>query len=311
MAKKETFTFLSKDGKTQIHCIKWTPEDGNYRAILQLTHGMVEYIDRYDAFANFMTTQGFLVVGNDHLGHGDSVVSKEDWGYFAPNPSDTLIEDMHTLRTMTQEEGKPYFMLGHSMGSFMLRKYLIHHADGVKGAIIMGTNVMPDQTVNLAMRIAKMQAGIFGWRHRSKLLQQLSYSKPYKRFDLTGKDTSNSWLTKDEEIVKAYYADPRCTFLFTDNAYLGMFEAILECCNKENAGKLPKDLPLFFVSGAMDPVGEFGKSVKQAAHLYMDAGMTDVTWKLYEDDRHEILNELDKETVYKDIAAWLAVHMEQ
>lgn len=308
MAKKENFTFLSNDGKTQIHAVKWIPDDGNYHGILQITHGMVEFIDRYDAFASYMTTQGFLVVGHDHLGHGESVVSKEDWGYFAPNPSEIVVADMHTLRTKCEEEGKPYFMLGHSMGSYMLRKYLAIHGEGVQGAIIMGTGYLPNGTVKTAMAVAKIQAAFLGWRHRSKLLQQLSYSKPYKRYSLDGADITNSWLTKDTEIVKAYYADPRCTFVFTDNAYMGLFEAVLYSCQPENVAKVPKDLPIFFVSGADDPVGDLGEGVKHVYDMFKDAGATDITWKLYENDRHEILNETDKETVYKDIASWIAVH---
>ena len=100
MAKEEKFTFLSADGKTTIHAVRWIPEDGNYEAILQITHGMIEFVERYRPFADFLTQNAFMVVGHDHLGHGDSVASREDWGYFAENPSDTVITDMHTLRTM-------------------------------------------------------------------------------------------------------------------------------------------------------------------------------------------------------------------
>ena len=118
MTKEEKFTFLSADGKTTIHAVKWIPEDGKYEAILQITHGMIEFVERYRPFAEFLTENGFMVVGHDHLGHGDSVASKDDWGYFAENPSDTVIADMHALRTMIQKEnpGVPYFMMGHSMG---------------------------------------------------------------------------------------------------------------------------------------------------------------------------------------------------
>ena len=131
MTKGEKFTFLSADGKTTIHAVKWIPEDGKYEAILQITHGMIEFVERYRLFAEFLTENGFMVVGHDHLGHGDSVASKDDWGYFAENPSDTVIADMHALRTMIQKEnpGVPYFMMGHSMGSYMLRKYLTIHND--------------------------------------------------------------------------------------------------------------------------------------------------------------------------------------
>ena len=140
------FTFLSNDGKTAVHAVKWAPDSGEYKGILQISHGMIEYIERYAPFAEFLTAKGYMVVGHDHIGHGQSVASQEDWGYFCEgNPSDVLVADMHKLRTMIQEDNPdvPYFMLGHSMGSFMLRKYLAVHSDKLRGAIIMGTGFIP------------------------------------------------------------------------------------------------------------------------------------------------------------------------
>ena len=311
MTKEEVFSFPSADGRTTVHAVRWTPEDGKYRAVLQITHGMVEYIERYRAFAEFLNDNGFLVVGHDHIGHGESVVSKDEWGFFAEHPSDTVVADMHTLREITRKEhpGVPYFMLGHSMGSYMLRKYLAIHGEGLTGAIIMGTGCIPDNTTKLAMLIAKLQAAFFGWHHRSKLLQKLSYDKYYHQFDLTGKDASNSWLTKDEEIVKTYYADPKCTFVFTVNAYMGLFEAVLFDNQQENIEAVPKSLPLFFVSGAMYPVGGCGSGVKKVYNKFDAAAKEDITWKLYDNDRHEILNETDRDVVYHDILAWMNVHL--
>ena len=309
MAKKEEFTFLSKDGRTEVHAAAYTPDDGEYRATLQITHGMVEYFGRYEAFAEFLAGEGFRVVGHDHVGHGDSIVSKDDWGYVGDGPSSIWINDMHTLRTMCQEEGKPYFMLGHSMGSYLLRQYLSLYGNNLTGAIIMGTGYMPEGTVKLAMKVAKFQAAFLGWRHRSKLLQKLSYSKPYKRFSLDGSDLKNTWLTKDEEIARKYYSDPKCTFIFTVNAYMGLFEAVLDSCSTESIARLPKELPVFLVSGQDDPVGDLGVGVKKVYDLYQEAGLNDVTWQLYANDRHEILNETDREKVYKDILSWMNVRI--
>ena len=313
MTREEHFGFLSKDGKTTIHAVKWIPESGEYKAILQITHGMVEYIERYRTFAEYLNEQGFLVVGHDHLGHGASITSEEDWGYFSDeNPSDTLVEDMHQLRMMIQKENEsiPYYMMGHSMGSYMLRKYLCIHPEKVSGAVIMGTGSMPDSTMKMGLFMCKLIATFRGWHYRSKLLQKMSYSKPYHKYDLYGKDYANSWLSKNVENVKAYYAEPRCTFLFTVNGYKGLMEAVLYDNQKENVAKVPKNLPLLFVSGQDDPVGDLGEGVKRAYDLYKDAGLTDITYKLYENDRHEILNEPDCEKIYADIAAWLNVHIE-
>ncbi len=307
MAKEKHFSFQSNNGKTAIHGVKWMPENGECRAILQIVHGMVEYIERYRPFAEYLTQQGILVVGHDHLGHGASVNREEEWGYFAEEPSNMLVADIHKLRVKMQKEypSVPYFMLGHSMGSYMLRKYLCIHHRNLAGAVIMGTGYVPDATLRFGLGLCKIVAGLRGWDYRSKFLQSLAYGRPYRKYDLYGKNYENSWLTKDVEIVKNYYADPRCTFLFTANGYYGLMEAILYDNQKKNVGKVPKELPLFIVSGAKDPVGDFGRGVKKVCQMYQEAGIRDLTCKLYEDDRHEILNETDRLQVYADICRWI------
>lgn len=307
------FTFLSNDGKTAVHAVKWTPDSGEYSAILQITHGMVEFIERYIPFAEFLTTKGYMVVGHDHIGHGQSVASQEDWGYFCEsNPSDVVVEDMHKLRSLIQEDNPevPYFMLGHSMGSFMLRKYLALHNDNLRGAIIMGTGFIPENMTSLALKLTAIVGKLRGSKHRSKLIQSLAFGADYKGFDMTGEQPENSWLTKDVEIVKAYYNEPRCTFMFTVNGYQGLFEAVNFSCNPENVAKIPKKLPLFIVSGEQDPVGGLGKGVKDVYDMYKETGMFDLTYKLYENDRHEILNETDKQVVFEDLLAWMNVRID-
>lgn len=311
---KETFSFPSKDGKTRIYAVKWIPDDGTYRAILQITHGMIEFVERYEAFAKYLTEHGFLVVGHDHLGHGASVGSTADWGYFSESdPSDTLVADMHTLREMIQKENEeiPYFMLGHSMGSYMLRKYLAFHGEKLSGAIIMGTGFMPQNVTKLGLTLAKLTAKLRGGRYRSRLLEQLTFGKPYKKYDLTGKNAKNSWLTKDEKIVKWYYSEPRCTFHFTANGYIGLTEAVLFDCDPKNLRTYNKRVPVFLVSGKDDPVGDMGEGVKKVYQMFQDAGLRDVEYRLYENDRHEILNETDKETVYHDILTWMEEKMDR
>ena len=307
------FTFLSNDGKTAVHAVKWLPDSGEYHAILQITHGMVEYIERYLPFAEFLTSKGYMVVGHDHLGHGQSVASKDDWGFFCDGtPSDVVVEDMHKLRTLIQEENpdKPYFMLGHSMGSFMLRKYLCLHNDNLRGAIVMGTGFIPGNVTKLALGLTKIIGKIRGSKHRSKLISSLAFGADYKEFDMTGEHPENSWLTKDVDIVRKYYQTPECTFMFTVNGYQGLFEAVNFSCDPEKAQLIPKKLPLFFVSGDKDPVGGLSKGVMEAYHLYKDAGVLDITYKLYENDRHEILNETDKQVVFEDLLAWMNVRID-
>lgn len=307
------FTFLSKDKKTKVHAVKWTPDNGEYHAILQITHGMVEYIERYAHFAEFLTEKGYMVVGHDHIGHGASVSDEKDWGYFCEeNPSDVLIADMHTLRTTIQKDNPhlPYFMMGHSMGSFMLRKYLAFHNDNLRGAIIMGTGYTPENMMKLALGITGIFGKIFGTRHRSKFINSLTFGPAYKAFDMTGNNPENSWLTKDAEIVKAYHEDPRSSFAFTVNGYKGLFEAVLFSCNPENVKKVPAKLPIFIVSGKEDPVGDMGEGVMKVYHMFEDAGSLDVTYQLYENDRHEIINEVDRQNVFNDLLSWMNVRID-
>lgn len=309
---KETFSFPSADGRTTIHAVKYTPDEGEVVAVLQIVHGMVEFVERYELFAEFLTKNGYVVVGHDHLGHGESVVDKSEWGYFCePDPLPILMVDIDKLRTMTREQypDKPYFIMGHSMGSYLLRCYLAEHNDNLRGAIIMGTGFVPDSSTKLGLKVTSFLAKLHSWHYVSKFVANLSFGKPYKKYDLTGNTPSNSWLTKDEEIVKAYYSNPKCTFTFTVNGYRGLFQAVQYSCNPENVKKVPEKLPLFFVAGADDPVGDCGEGVMKVYNMFAEAGSKDLTYKLYENDRHEILNETDKETVYADLLAWLNVRI--
>ncbi len=302
--KKSVFGFLSADGKTQIHAVRWEPNQGNIHGVLQISHGMIEYVERYEAFAAYLTERGFLVVGNDHLGHGESVTSQDLWGYFAPeNGSDLVVEDLQKLRVKIQSEYPrlPYFMLGHSMGSFLLRKYLSQYGEGLSGAIIMGTGTQTSKTVMMGKAICNIVALFRGWNYRSKFVDKQVFAGNNKKF---AEEDSGSWLTKDKEIADAYAKDPRCSFQFTLNGFYNLFDTIHYINKPKHIDAIPKNLPLFFVSGEDDPVGNYGAGVKTAYETYKRAGITDIAIKLYPTDRHEILNELDRETVYEDIYKW-------
>lgn len=307
MAKKETFTFLSSDKKTDIHVVKWTPESGEYKAVLQIIHGMIEYVERYQEFAEYMVRHGYLVVGHDHLGHGDSVKSPEDWGYFADkNGDECLIADIHQLRVMTEKEnqGLPYFILGHSMGSYLLRKYITQYGNGLTGVIIMGTGSSPDMTTKVGMKVAQCIAACKGWHCRSRLMEKLFFSGSFKKFDMDGKDIENNWLTKELSVVEEYHGEPKCSFRFTLNGYYNVMKVVYYDNQKKNIEKIPKELPIVLLSGADDPVGDMGKGVRIVRKQLKEAGIKDLSCKLYENDRHEILNETDRSVVYRDILRW-------
>ena len=305
---KKYFTFASTDRRTRIHAVCWRNENVAPCAVIQLIHGMVEHIERYDEFAEYLADRGFIVVGHDHLGHGKSVNSEEDYGFFAEDqPALVLLQDLHRLRIGVSRKFPelPYFMLGHSMGSYILRRYLSSQGEGLAGAIIMGTGMEKDAALNAGLGIIRMEAHKYGWRYRSENIEQLAFGKQYRKFDMTGKDPSNSWLSKNEENVRAYYADPMCSFPFTVNGYWTLFSTIRFDNQKKNIGAIPKELPILIVSGEDDPVGHFGKAVKKVYKLYVKAGIQDVTCRLFENDRHEILNETDRQEVYKYIYDWL------
>ena len=304
MAKEEKFTFLSADGKTTIHAVKWIPEDGKYEAILQITHGMIEFVERYRLFAEFLTENGFMVVGHDHLGHGDSVASKDDWGYFAENPSDTVIADMHALRTMIQKEnpGVPYFMMGHSMGSLVVRAYAKEHDQELDALIVCGS---PSKNYlrPLGAAVGHAEAAVLGDEHRSNLLEAMSFGSFAARF--ADEKSRFAWCCSDPEVVREYEENPLCGFTFSDDAFFALNDLLKETYGFHGWHCTNRKLPVLFLSGGDDPcyvnVRRFKKSID---HMRL-IGYRNVRGKLYPGMRHEILNEKEKYRVYGDVWKWL------
>lgn len=302
---RNEFYYPSRDGRTQIHGMEWLPE-GEIKGVLQICHGMVEYIERYDEFAEYMASYGYYVVGHDHLGHGKSIVSEEDYGYFPESGGNGfVIGDIQKLREMTMEKypDVPYYMLGHSMGSFLLRQYLTMYGAGLAGAVIMGTGYQPQPVLLGGQLMCRLIAAFKGWRFRSTFVNNMAFGSYNKRFEPS--ETKKDWITSDEEHQRRYVADPLCSFVFTVGAYYQMFEGMKTLNRRESMERIPKDLPVFFVAGADDPVGNFGKNVRKIYEKYRAAGIKKVDIKLYPGDRHEILNETDRAEVYKDILVWL------
>ncbi len=300
MADKREYRYPSVNGKNEIFSLKW--EADQPVAVLQIIHGMQEFVDRYDDFANYLNTKGYVVVGEDHLGHGFSVNNEEEYGYFGKTGSEDVLKDIHNLYEKTRREypDLPYFFLGHSMGSFLVRQYIERYGEEVDGVIIMGTGWTDQNTLAAGKTVCNVISAFRGEKHRSKLVEGIAFGS-YN--DRCPKRTRVDWLTKDEKIVDTYLKEPRDTFRFTVNGYKFLFNAIED--EQKNIDKMPKDLPVFFVSGEEDPVGAYGKGVITSYTKFKEAGMTDVNIKLYPGDRHEILNELDRQQVYEDLYTWL------
>jgi len=304
--RKEEFYYDSEDNKTQIHAIRWIPI-GEIRCILQISHGMLEHIERYDDFARALVEKGVFVVGNDHLGHGSSLLREEDRGYFCQDDGNTvLIEDIYNLMKIIKNKypTAPYFLLGHSMGSFLIRQFISIYGDDIDGAIIVGTGHQPYGLIKLGQLVIAFISVFKGWKYRSRFVNYLAIGGYNKKFEPSR--TSVDWLSRDEEVVDKYLADPRITFIFTLNAYYNMFKGMSYLYKKQFIEKIPKELPIKLLSGKNDPVGRFGKDVKKVYDEYISLGMKNVSLKLYDDYRHEIINELNKEVVYNDIINWLS-----
>ena len=300
--------FPSHDGETTIHACIWKPE-GEVRGVVQIIHGMAEYAARYAPFAEFLNKHGYLVCADDHLGHGQSVKSADDLGWFNKQRStDIVIADIRTLQTEVkkQAEGLPYFILGHSMGSFFCRKYISLYGEDFDGAIIMGSGFKSKLTLNSALAFVRLNALFCGWRNRSKFIKNLAFGSYNKKFKPAR--TENDWLSESADNVDNYEKDELCGFSFTNNGYKILFSIIKQACSKKTIKAVPKNLPVYFVAGADDPVGDYGKGVKKAYNKFKKAGVKDVSITLYEHSRHEILNDNCKDKVSSDILEFINRH---
>ena len=280
--------------------------DAEPRAIVQIIHGIAEYIDRYDEFMSFLADNGIIAVGTDHLGHGKSIESEEQTGFFAyDNGWDYAVRDEEVLRLAMHENYPelPIIVFGHSMGSFMARTLLIRYPDAFNAAIISGTGNQGAALVNGGLFMGNLVTGLKGAHHYSKFLNNLAFGSYNKIYD--NPKTEYDWLSRDEANVQKYIDDPLCGFIPSCSLFRDMMTGVKFITNKKNLTAMNKDMPVYFMSGDMDPVGECGKGVQKAYNNFLEAGMKDVSIKLYPGGRHEMLNEINKDEVYTDILAWL------
>ena len=304
---RQDIWFDSK-GAGRIHACRWVPE-GQPRAVMQIIHGIAEFVERYDDFANFLTTKGILVVAEDHMGHGQSINGDGIQGYFHGGWF-TAIEDSMQLMTDTKAEfpDLPYILFGHSMGSFMARTILCKYPDcGLTAAVICGTGWQP---VAALPAMVKMMEGVCKISEETKpneVLQKLVFGSYNKKVEHPR--TPYDWLTRDDRIVDAYIAHPLCGFTPTAGLMREMTRGIHYIQQKKNLEAMNKQLPVFFIAGGDDPVGPYGKGVHTCAEAFRKVGMEDVSVRIYPLCRHEILNEINREQVYQDVWKWIEKYL--
>lgn len=305
MSVNQEFRFPSADGTTTLYGRTWAPEHGAPRAVLQLVHGIAEHIGRYDRFARFMSDHGYLVCAEDHLGHGNTPENAEDLGYTSDKDGWVKMTDnvraLHE-RIVPQYPGIPYFILGHSMGSFLTRSYLIRYPGTVDACALLGTGQQPESVLKAGLAACRLEQIRLGKRGRSKLLQSLCFGAYNSQFKPNR--TESDWVCSVDEVVDAYIADPFCQVMPTVTLMRDMLTGIRFNQQAENLAKMDKTTPVFFLSGDQDPVGSNGKGVRAAYQSFLDAGCGHVRLKLYPGGRHEMLNEHNWQDVYDELLSW-------
>ena len=300
---REDFWYDSK-GAGKIHGCRWTPEESP-KAVVQIVHGIAEFIERYDEFAAYLNGLGFLVVAEDHMGHGQSVGENGIQGYFHGGWF-TAVEDTMTLLRETQAAYPdiPYVLFGHSMGSFMARTILCKYPDsGISAAVICGTGWQPAALLPPVTRFIEAVCRKDGEDKPSAFLENLVFGSYNKRVEHPR--TAYDWLSRDAKIVDAYIAHPMCGFTPTAGLLREMMKGLTYIEKPAHLEAMKKDLPVFFVAGGDDPVGSYGKGVKRAVGEFKKAGMTDVSCRIYPLCRHEILNEINRQEIFEDIGGWI------
>lgn len=273
--------------------------------VLQISHGMCEYMDRYEEFAGFLAAKGVAVCGNDHLGHGSTVQRSQDFGYFSEKDGRRFaITDLRLMNDKIREyfPGLPIVLLGHSMGSFFARKYVTKWPHTVDGLILSGTGG-PNPLAGLGILLANVVAKSKGPRYRSKMVHKLAFGQYLKKID--DPITDYDWLSRDEAIVEAYATDPYCTFMFTVNGFHELFCALRDVSGPGWASLVRRNMPVLMIQGDADPVGDYGRGTAIVRDRLVDAGVRNVEYKLYPGARHEVLNESNRQEVYQDVFAFL------
>ena len=303
----EQIHYPSADGQHTIAARLYTLPGITPHTVLQLSHGMCEYVARYRGLAQFFAEQGFAVAGNDHLGHGDSATPAE-YGHFADrNGRDSVLKDLKSMNEQLHNRypDLPVILYGHSMGSFFARWYAEMYPNSIDGLILSGTGG-PSALNNVGLLLSGAIARLHGPHYVSPLMVKVNFGSYCDKIE--NPTSPNAWLTRDEAIVKAYDADPQCAFRFTAQTYHEMLWVLTHVSTKKWAAAIRRDLPILLIAGDGDPVGNYGQGVRDVYAMLGDAGVADLTCQIYEGGRHEMHNELNKAEVFEFEKAWLNAH---
>ena len=304
MITMRTDFYYDSCGAGKIRAAMWTPA-GQPKVIVQLVHGIVEHIDRYDHFANYLNSHDILVVAEDHMGHGGSVGSDGIAGYFHGGWF-CAVEDTCTLIRRIKEEYPhiPYILFGHSMGSFVARSILGKYPDiGLDGCVICGTAWQPTAVLKAGVAISKLICKTSGETNPNAMLENIVFGS--YNHGIEHPRTKYDWLSRDTKIVDDYIVDPLCGFSVTAGLLRDMLEGICYIQNRDTIKRMQKDLPVLFIAGGDDPVGAFGKGVEKAVHVFQQYGMQRVSCRIFPLCRHEILNEINRDEIYEFVCDWI------
>ncbi|MDD5952527.1 MAG: alpha/beta fold hydrolase [Oscillospiraceae bacterium] len=293
----------SADGKLTLHLLLVVPE-GKINGIVQVSHGMAEHKERYVPFLEMLAENGYAAVIHDHRGHGDSVVTKEDYGYFYDDTGTEIVKDLYVVTQYAKEvfPGVPLYLFGHSMGTLVARNYLKLHDDAIDKLILCGAPCKNDGAKGGLLLIKRMEKHRSD-RYRVQSVDKLVFGSYNRKF--TESRMKNRWICSVPEVVFQYNRCPKCGFTFTLNGFENLFRLMLSCYDDTGWQVHRPRLPILFLGGGDDPVIGGGDGFLAQMDFLQKIGYPNVCGKLYGGKRHELLNEDIKEQIYQDVLSFL------
>ena len=309
----ERRTFPGRDGEEISYQIWWDPEATEHTAMLQIVHGYAEWTDRYDAFARLLADEGFVVFGEDHRGHGHTRKTEQPVIHFADEDGfETVVDDIHLLTQLMRESfpDLPLFMMGHSLGSFLGRRYIEEYGQALDGIILEGTGNYSMPKMLMAAKLAMGHIKKYGADAPDPMVEKIVFGSMNKGYP--NSETGLDWLSSDKELVRAYYESPMRGQTATGAFFRDFLLGMVTLQTREEIDRIPKGLPVLFLSGEKDPVGgKRASGVRKACRDMRSLGMTDVQLKIYSGARHELINETEsiRRVVAADILRWMRNRM--